>query len=241
MKRYLLIFLVATFTFTIFAQGTYIPRITKDDVFQGEVKVAPLPDSLVLVDEDEYVLQKGDRISILVMDHIEFTKTKILVLPDGRIEYPLLGSIKVAGLTSAQLSAIIKEQLRPYVTIPVVTIYIDKMYGHNLNIIGYVNAAGEYQIYEPIRITDALALAKGIVNIREVKTIRIIRKDGEVFNVNLKHIWFADSKDLEYREHLLLYPGDTLVVPPPRRFNWRLYTGIITTLTFMLQIYLAFR
>ncbi len=237
--RIILVTLLFLTTFSVFAQQTYIPRMAKDDFFNGETDLSNIPDSLLVSTEDEYILRKGDRISIYVMDHLEFSKPQIMILPDGSIEYPLIGTLRVAGLNSAQLRAIIEERLRPYVTIPIVTIYIEKIFGEKLNIIGYVNGPGEYQLYEPIRITDAIAMAKGIINIREVKTIRVIRKDGDVFNVSLKHIWFNDDDETNYRENLLLNPGDTLIVPPPRRFNWRMYTAIIATLSLILQIYIA--
>lgn len=240
--RYCLSTFILLLPLLLFSQNTYFPKITSEDVFQSGDKSTPIePDSLLYLLDDQYTLNKGDKISIIVMDHIEFTRDDILVLPDGHIEYPLLGSIKVAGLTSGELSAIIKEKLRPYVTIPVVTIYIDRIYGQKINIIGYVNQAGEYQIFEPIRITDALAMAKGIVNIRLISTIRIVRENGDVFNVNIKKIWFSHSDQLVLEDQILIYPGDTVIIPPPKVFNWQLYTAFISTLAFALQLYLAFQ
>ena len=120
----------------------------------------------------EYILKRGDRLSIEVMDHPEFTK-QARILPDGTIEYPILGNMLVDGLSPKQLGDVIKHNLETYVPIPIVTVYVTEIYGESINIIGYVNKPGTYQIYEPLDIPTALSKAGGIQNIRKVKYIKI--------------------------------------------------------------------
>ena len=60
--------------------------------------------------DDAYKIQRGDRLTIQVMDHSEFNVNNIVVLPDGYIQYPALGSIEVAGLTPSQLKETIKKK-----------------------------------------------------------------------------------------------------------------------------------
>ena len=187
---------------------------------------------------DDYKLQRGDVISIEVLDHPQLSKT-MTILPDGTIEYPILGSLKIMGMTPSELSEIVKKHLTAYITIPVVTVYVRKIYGNRINIIGYVNRAGAYQIYEPINIPKALSLAAGIKNIRKVKYIKILRKNGEMITIKLSLLWKRD-KNLKTHKMLLLYPGDTLIVPPPREFNWSILSSITSILGFMLSAYIVF-
>lgn len=239
LRLYLLILLVVAWA-SIFAQvedDEGIPIITREDIARGLVSSDLEPaDTLAVIETEQYILQKGDIISIVVMGHPEFTKQSIRVLPDGGIEYPLLGNIKAEGMNITTMRKLIEKRLLPYVTIPVVTIYVEKIYGHKVNIIGYVTSPGEYQIYEPLKLTDALALARGIKNIRDVKEIRLIRKNGEIFDVEIEDLWFSNTVEAS-EDQLLIYEGDTIVVPPPREFPWQVYTAILATISLAINVY----
>lgn len=233
----LLILLFCTYLFAQIEDYEGIPIITREDIARGLVSSDLEPvDSLAVIETEQYILKKGDIISIVVMEHPEFSKQSIRVLPDGGIEYPLLGNIKAEGMTVSILRKLIEKRLLPYVTIPVVTIYVEKIYGHKISIIGYVTSPGEYQIYEPLKLTDALALARGIKNIREVNEIRLIRKSGEIFDVEIRDLWFSNSVEAS-DDQLLIFEGDTLVVPPPREFPWHIYTAILATISLAINIY----
>ncbi len=238
-KLYLLItFILAwSLSFAQIQDNEGIPVITKDDIARGLISSdLEATDTLSVIQTEQYVLNKGDLISIVVMGHAEFTKQSIRVLPDGGIEYPLLGNIKAEGMNISSLRKLIEKRLLPYVTIPVVTIYVEKIYGHKVNIIGYVNSPGEYQVYEPLKITDALALARGIKNIRDVNEIRLIRKDGEIFDIEIRDLWFSNTIEAS-EDQLLIKEGDTLVIPPPREFPWHIYTAILATISLALNVY----
>jgi len=235
-----LLLLILLFSTNIFAQiDDYegIPIITKEDISRGLISsdLEPL-DTLAVIATEQYVMKKGDIISIVVMEHPEFTKSSIRVLPDGGIEYPLLGNIKAEGMTVSTLRKLIEKRLLPYVTIPVVTIYVEKIYGHKISIIGYVTSPGEYQIYQPLKLTDALALARGIKNIRDVKELRLIRKNGEIFDVEIRDLWFSNTIEAS-DDQLMIFEGDTLVVPPPREFPWHIYTAILATISLAINVY----
>ncbi|RLC48632.1 MAG: hypothetical protein DRH57_01820 [Candidatus Cloacimonadota bacterium] len=185
---------------------------------------------------EEYILKRGDRLSIEVMDHPEFTK-KVRILPDGTIEYPILGNMLVAGLSPKQLGDVIKHNLEPYVPIPVVTVYVTEIYGESINIIGYVNSPGTYQIYEPLDIPTALSKAGGIQNIRKVKYLKILRKNGEVIKIKLSSLWETEKIIVSEESKLKLYAGDTLIVPPPKEFNWSMLNAFISIIALSLSIY----
>lgn len=238
--KILLLLLILLICTNIFAQSDDydgIPIITREDIARGLISSDfEASDSLAVIETEQYVLKRGDTISIAVMEHAEFTKQSIRVLPDGGIEYPLLGNIKAEGMTVSTLRKIIEKRLLPYVTIPVVTIYVEKIYGHKISVIGYVTSPGEYQIYQPLKLTDALALARGIKNIRDVNEIRLIRKSGEIFDVEIRDLWFSNSIEAS-ADQLLIFEGDTIVVPPPREFPWHIYTAILATISLAINVY----
>ena len=180
-------------------------------------------------DQEFYQIQRGDNLSIYVMDHSEFAVNGVTVLPDGFIQYPLLGSIRVVGLTPSQLKAIIKDRLLTYIPVPEVTIFVQKLYKQDINILGYVNRPGKYQIFEP---TDILTTLK------KVDKIKIIKFDGRVFNLRLSSIWELKRQNIAGTDNrkILIYPGDTVLVPEPRKFNWAMITTIVASLNVVLQI-----
>lgn len=183
--------------------------------------------------DETYKIQRGDRLTIQVMDHGEFNVNNVVVLPDGYIQYPALGSIKVVGLTPSQLKEIIRKNLLTYVPVPIVTVFIDRLYKTEINVLGHVSKSGKYQIFEPIDILSALSIAGGIKTMKGVKYVRIIRRDGTNFKLKIKQIWQQSNskkKGKRASRTILLYPGDTLFVPEPKQFNWSIITTIATTL-----------
>jgi polysaccharide biosynthesis/export protein len=187
--------------------------------------------------EQEYLLKKGDVLDIEVMEHPEFSK-EVRILPDGTIEYPILGNMKITEMSPKTLGEIIKLNLEPYVPIPIVTVYVQNIYGEKINILGYVRQPGSFQIYEPIDILDALAIAGGITNIRKVKYIRIIKQNGVAVNVKLSIFWFGGDLGYSVDTKLKLEAGDTLIVPPPADFNWAMLSAIVAVLNFGLSVFL---
>jgi len=196
-------------------------------------------DSLTGKYRDEYLLKKGDKLSIEVMDHPEFTK-QVQILPDGSIEYPILGSMRVSEISAHDLSEVIKQSLQPYVTIPIVTVYVTNIYGESINIIGYVNKPGSYQIFESLGLMDALAMAGGIENIRKIKYVKVIRKNGEMMNIRLSDLWEKSTVQTASTDKLLLHAGDNLIVPPPREVNWAKINTIVSIIAASIGIYNAF-
>ena len=144
MKKFAFLILVVV-AFNLFAQGNSGIPYTQEEVPEiiNEIESGTITSDDDI--EDEYYLQRGDKIKIEVMEHPEFSKD-VQLLPDGTIEYPILGKIRVVGMSVSIFKNVIKDNLKPYVPIPVVTIYVTQIYGERVNIIGYVNQPGSYQI-----------------------------------------------------------------------------------------------
>ena len=188
--------------------------------------------TLCFGEAEEYILQPGDVISISVVEHPEFSG-KHKIRPDGRINYPVIGELDVASLTCAQLVKIMQGKLSSYVNNPVVSVSIEEYYSNKIYIIGAVRQPGQYQIYEPIDILKAVAMCGGLQNLR-VKTIRIIRGDGTVVQVETKTLWGNEGK--RDTKKYVLYPGDTMYVPETFEIPWGLITTILTAIVLSLEI-----
>ena len=62
-----------------------------------------------------YLIERGDVLDVMVMEHPEFSLTGIIVLPDGTMQYPGIGSIQAAGMSSEALTASVEKSVGKYV------------------------------------------------------------------------------------------------------------------------------
>lgn len=137
----------------------------------------------------------------------------------------MIGELDVASLSCAQLVKIMQGKLAPYVNNPVVSVAIEAYYANKIFIIGDVNHAGEFEIYEPIELIKAIAMCGGMSK-ANAKTAKIIRSDGTVISVDLRELLSGQMSKRETDKYLL-YPGDTMYIPESFSINWGLITTIL--------------
>lgn len=166
-----------------------------------------------------YIITRGDVLDISVMEHPEFTIEGITVLPDGTIPYPGIGSIKAAGMSLDQLKDILATTLDKFVVNPIVTVFVRKIQSELINIYGYVNKPGQYQIYEGVDILSAVAIAGGIKNFSKVRTLTIIRANRSVEKVKIRE-YLKYNSDAGEENIPIVYAGDTIYVKEPNETNW---------------------
>jgi polysaccharide export outer membrane protein len=181
---------------------------------------------------NEYVLRAGDEISIRVIEHPEFSQ-KSRIRPDGKINYPVIGEIDVAGLTTDQMVKIMEEKLAPYVNNVVVSISIDQYFSNRVYVIGEVGRAGELQVFEPTDVLKIIARAGGMKN-PKTRNVKIIRSNGDINEIDLQVL--LDQKGANQEEIYLLYPGDTMFIPPRPQIPWGLITTVLSVISLTLTV-----
>jgi polysaccharide export outer membrane protein len=164
-----------------------------------------------------YKLRRGDILEINVMQNPEFSVRGALVLPDGNIQYPGLGSIRAAGLTIDEFTLLITDITRQYIVDPMVTVFIQSLPNHVVNIIGYVSRPGQVTIFEPLDLMTVLSKAGGITNVKKCRVITIIRANQEIEVIRVNDLFNTKSKATQLP---ILYVGDTVYVMEPNTFNW---------------------
>jgi polysaccharide export outer membrane protein len=108
-----------------------------------------------------YQIHPSDVLNVQVFGDTALTQTAT-VLPDGTINYPLVGRIDVGGKTADQAAATIKNSLLKYVRHPVVTVAISQQGQYNVLVLGNVKQPGKYPVRSDARLTDAIAAAGGL-------------------------------------------------------------------------------
>lgn len=170
----------------------------------------PLPESAAGA-PDEYLIGPEDVLQIHVWKQPDLSVT-VPVRSDGKISTPLINEIQASGLTPNQLRENIAERLMKYIDEPTVSVIVTEINSLKISVSGNVNSPGIFKISDKISLVEAISLAGGVTRLAQTKKIRIIRiKDDakRIYQVNYKVI----VSDGELDQDILIYPGDSVVVP----------------------------
>jgi len=144
----------------------------------------------------EPIIQKGDKISITVTgleptSAAQFNQTPVIVAgtvvstpggyivePNGTINFPQLGRLKVEGLNRGQVVNMLTDSLVKYVMNPIVTV---QFMNFKITVLGEVNNPGTIPLPEgKINLIEAIGLSGDITMFGKRNNILIVReKDGQ--------------------------------------------------------------
>lgn len=138
--------------------------------------------------------------------------SKYTVSPKGTIDFPVLGEIKVEGMTRYELSGFIKGELmgRDLAKDPVVTVEFVNM---GVSILGDVREPGLYDINQDhISIVEAISMAGDLNTTGRRENVTVIREvDGKAKTYKLD---FTNIKDMTQSPAYYLQQGDIIYVEP---------------------------
>lgn len=132
-----------------------------------------------------------------------------LVDQNGEITFPVLGQIKLAGLTKSEAIATLKQKLEPHLKNPIITM---KFMNFKISVLGEVGNPGSFTIAnERVTILEALALAGDMTVYGRRDNVLLIRetdgkKEFKRFNLN--------SSELLNSPYYCLQQNDVLYVEP---------------------------
>ncbi len=162
-------------------------------------------------DQEKYLLGPEDAIEISVWKEPDLTK-QLVVRPDGKITYPLIGEVQAAGLMVKELQKEISKRLEKYVTDANVTVILLKAQYYKIYVTGKVNKPGDFIVGRPPTVMQAISMAGGLTPFAAPGSIVVLRQVGgkeEAYSFNYNAV--AKGRDLEQNRTLL--PGDVVVVP----------------------------
>ena len=145
------------------------------------------------VDPADYLIGAGDVVKISVYDHSDMDTTA-RVGNDGTVQFPLIGTVTLAGLTvPAAVQEIQKQLLDGYLANPQVTVFIMAYRSKRVTVIGQVSKSGVLELSGPTRLLDVLSLVGGLAeNAGDVATItRAATADAaapEIIQIDLKRL-----------------------------------------------------
>jgi len=158
-----------------------------------------------------YLIGPNDVLDVYVWKEPELTR-EVVVMPDGRITYPLIGQVMAQGSTVTELREIISKKLKDYVTSPEVTVIVTQTLSRRIYVIGKVNGPGPYPLEPNMTVLQALSAAGGFAEWADEKNVLIVRREHEKeTQIHFNYREYISGKNLS--QNILLKPHDTIVVP----------------------------
>lgn len=134
-----------------------------------------------------------------------------LVNNEGMIDFPVIGQLKIGGLTKNEAEALIREHLKPYLKeVPIVTV---RMSNYKISVLGEVARPGTFTISnEKVNIFEALAMAGDMTVYGLRGNVKLVREEsnGErrIIGLNL------NDRDIIHSPYYQLQQNDILYVTP---------------------------
>jgi len=159
-----------------------------------------------------YRLSPGDLIYVKVFQQDDICST-LRISEDGSIIFPLIGSVKVGGLTIAQATETIYTPLNArFLVKPQISVTVLSFTDRHVTVLGQVQHAGDYNLKEQgsVDFLEAIGLAGGftrLANTSDVTVRRVLNGQTTIIRVNANKIANeSGASDVQ------ILPGDTITV-----------------------------
>jgi polysaccharide export outer membrane protein len=176
-------------------------------------------------------LMPGDEISILVYRHDELAR-RLIIPSDGRIFYPLIGTVELMGKSPEQVRETITDKFTKYLVDPQVTVDLVNSVvpqvvinpqvsaevvaygGQKVFVLGEVNNPGVFLTDGSMGVIEAILEAGGPTLDAKQNNVLLIKKRGdkpkpELITLNLEGILNGNDPDHD----IVLQKGDIVYVP----------------------------
>ncbi len=174
--------------------------------------VAPAAPSAMTAVSANYRLSPGDLIYVKVFQEDDLCAS-LRLGEDGTINFPLIGLVKVGGLTVDQATkAIYKPLDQRFLVNPQISVTVLSFTDRHVTVLGQVEHAGSYNLKEQssIDILEAIGLAGGFTRLADTTDVmvrRLFNGKTTIIRVNARKI-VSDSGASDFE----VLPGDTITI-----------------------------
>jgi len=127
---------------------------------------------------DKYVLGPGDGLTVNLWGEYE-DLYEVRVTPDGKINLPTMGDLKVKGLTLTQAEALVETEIKKYYRNVKSGLSLTSLRVFEVSVLGAVLMPGTYLATPVKRVSDLVADARGVIPGGSWRQIQV-RRDGRV-------------------------------------------------------------
>ena len=139
------------------------------------------------------------------------TLQQYLVNNEGNIDFPVLGTLHIGGLTKSEAEDLIREKLKPYLReTPIVTV---RMTNYKISVLGEVSRPGTFTVSnEKVNVLEALAMAGDMTIWGMRNNVKLVREDAtgkrEIIMLDL------NDADIVSSPYYYLQQNDIIYVTP---------------------------
>ena len=156
------------------------------------------------------VIGRLDSVEIIVFRESELG-TRGQLSGDGTITMPLIGAVRLQGLTTDQAATLIEQKLHDgYLVRPQVSVSIGARVKRAVTVLGQVQRPDVYVIPadRALTLTQVVAMAGGVTRIGNAGKVTLRRAGAsEVQQIDLKSITSGKGNDISLRD------GDVISIP----------------------------
>lgn len=192
-------------------------------------------------DQNTYRIEAGDVLEVVVLGEEDLART-VMVMHNGTISFPLVGEVRVVGLTTEQASSALAQRLEKYFVHPVVSITLQSPTLPYVSVFGEVLRQGAITYQRGLRVTDYIALAGGPTPAANLGNVRVVRfqmggvPTKSVHNIDVSRILREGDIAFNYE----LKSGDWIYVPRRFTFNWGVVLSTLTLVVSVLNLYITY-
>jgi polysaccharide export outer membrane protein len=167
------------------------------------------------------------------------TLQSYLVDINGNIDFPVIGIIKLAGLSKSQAIKYINDKLAPHLKDPIVTI---QFMNYRVTVLGEVLRPGQYSISnERVTVLDALGLAGDMTIYGKRNNVLITRENnGKLefvrLNLNTDEVFKSPYYYLQQNDVIYVEPNSVKSVASQ---NTALYLSALSTFATLIAVIYA--
>jgi polysaccharide export outer membrane protein len=176
------------------------------------------------IQQQEYAVGPQDVLTITVWEQADLSG-KFVVGADGNISFPLLGAVRVLGLTSRAIEELLRTRLTDgYLKRPQVSVEVTQFLSQRIFVMGEVKTPGLLALTGELTLLEALARAGGVTEYAggELVLLRSVKKPdtatgplvtGATGVTEVARVSIRDLRAGTFSQNVSLQDGDTIFVP----------------------------
>lgn len=160
-----------------------------------------------------YAIAPGDLLGVSVFEQKQLDRD-VRVGQSGTISFPLIGIVKIDGMSVNEAEGVIGDKLRDFLVNPQVTLFVKQYRKEKIFILGEVGKPGSVDLPDETKLTvlEAITLAGGFSKIaapNRTKVIRMVNGKTHTIPVEVSAIMYHGQKEKDFA----LHPNDVIYVP----------------------------
>ncbi len=177
------------------------------DVFAGEPTTF-MPSEHAAV-PDTYLIGRGDALQINIYGK-ESNAYDVVVDREGRLSIPNLSPVQVAGMTFAEVKALVKAKIEQEVIGVKAFVSMGKLRSIRIMVLGEAYQPGSYTVSALTTVSHAIFVSGGISDIGSLRNIQVKRRGQLVTTFDAYDLLIKGDSSND----IVLQPGDVVFIPP---------------------------